>query len=107
MWGTLGSTRASRVVADAASATSTNKLLAQRTAPDVSSAALDTAREARALPITRALSRDFRKLKFNPLPGSGVEATNVAKLLGNDAVLRLGAEAREGDLKTVDRKSVV
>jgi CHAT domain-containing protein len=50
---------------------------------------------------TRSLSRDYRGLKFNPLPGSGVEATNVAKLLGSDAVLRLGPEAREAELKAV------
>ena len=56
---------------------------------------------------TRSLSRDFRGLKFNPLPGSGVEATNVAKLLGNDTVLRLGAEAREADLKTVQSPRVL
>ncbi len=49
----------------------------------------------------RALSRDFRGLKFNPLPGSGVEATNVAKLLGENATLRLGPEAREAELKAV------
>jgi CHAT domain-containing protein len=40
-------------------------------------------------------------MTFTPLPGSGVEATNVAKLLGNDAVLRLGPEAREAELKAV------
>lgn len=53
------------------------------------------------LAATRALSRDFRGLKFNPLPGSGIEATNVAKLLGADASLRLGADAREAELKAV------
>src|ERR1019366_6926448 len=50
---------------------------------------------------TRSLSRDYRGLIFNPLPGSGVEATNVAGLLGTDATLRLGADAREAELKTV------
>jgi len=50
---------------------------------------------------TRALSRDFRGLKFGPLPGSGIEATNIAKLLGTDASLRLGADAREVELKAV------
>ncbi|MCU0785180.1 MAG: CHAT domain-containing protein [Verrucomicrobia bacterium] len=49
----------------------------------------------------KVLSRDYRGLKFNPLPGSGVEATNVAKLLGADAILRLGPEAREAELKAV------
>ena len=50
---------------------------------------------------TRALSRDYRGLKFNPLPGSGIEATNVAKLLGDDTTLRLGSGAREAELKAV------
>src|ERR1039458_879531 len=49
----------------------------------------------------RSLSRDYRGLKFDPLPGSGVEATNVAGLLGTDATLRLGADAREAELKAV------
>ena len=40
-------------------------------------------------------------MTFNPLPGSGVEATNVARLLGDDAILRLGADAREAELKAV------
>ncbi|MBI3849281.1 MAG: CHAT domain-containing protein [Verrucomicrobia bacterium] len=53
------------------------------------------------LTATRTLSRSYRGLKFNPLPGSGIEATNVAKLLGEDASLRLGAEAREAELKAV------
>jgi CHAT domain-containing protein len=50
---------------------------------------------------TRALSRSYRGMTFTPLPGSGVEATNVAKLLGSDAVLRLGPDAREAELKAV------
>jgi CHAT domain-containing protein/tetratricopeptide (TPR) repeat protein len=50
---------------------------------------------------TRSLSRDYRGLKFDPLPGSGAEATNVAGLLGADATLRLGADAREAELKAV------
>jgi CHAT domain-containing protein len=50
---------------------------------------------------TRSLSRSYRGMTFTPLPGSGVEATNVAKLLGSDAVLRLGPEAREAELKAV------
>ena len=50
---------------------------------------------------TRSLSRSYRGLKFDPLPGSGVEATKVANLLGEDAVLKLGAGAREAELKAV------
>jgi CHAT domain-containing protein len=56
---------------------------------------------------TRALSRDYRGLKFSPLPGSGMEATNVAKLLGSDAVLRLGPDAREAELKAVQSPRVL
>ena len=50
---------------------------------------------------TRSLSRSYRGMTFAPLPGSGVEATNVAKLLGSDVVLRLGPDAREAELKAV------
>ena len=50
---------------------------------------------------TRSLSRSYRGSKFAPLPGSEQEARNVAKLLGGDTVLRLGAEAREAELKAV------
>jgi CHAT domain-containing protein/Tfp pilus assembly protein PilF len=50
---------------------------------------------------TRSLSRSYRGMTFPPLPGSGVEATNVAGLLGTDATLRLGADAREAELKAV------
>ena len=48
---------------------------------------------------TRSLSRDYRGLKFAPLPGAEAEARSMAGLLGADAVLRLGADAREADLK--------
>jgi CHAT domain-containing protein len=47
------------------------------------------------------LSRDYRGATFKPLPGSAIEATNVAKLMGSDAVLRLGLDAREAELKAV------
>jgi CHAT domain-containing protein/tetratricopeptide (TPR) repeat protein len=50
---------------------------------------------------TRALSRDYRGIKFQPLPGAEAEARSVAGLLGSDCVLRVGAEAREADLKAV------
>jgi len=49
----------------------------------------------------KLLSRSYRGMTFTPLPGSGVEATNVAGLLGTDATLRLGADAREAELKAV------
>jgi CHAT domain-containing protein len=50
---------------------------------------------------TKFLSRAYRGFKFAPLPGSEAEARNVARLLGGDAVLRLGKEAREAELKAV------
>ena len=50
---------------------------------------------------TKTLSRSYRGIKFGPLPGSEAEAMNVAKLLGGDTVLCLGAEAREAELKAV------
>jgi CHAT domain-containing protein len=40
-------------------------------------------------------------MTFKPLPGSGVEAANVARLLGDSTVLKLGADAREAELKAV------
>ena len=50
---------------------------------------------------TRSLSRGYRGFKFLPLPEAEVEARSVARLLGGDSVLRLGAEAREAELKAV------
>src|ERR1017187_4804710 len=47
------------------------------------------------------LSRDYRGIKFLPLPGAEAEARSVAKLLGGDCILRVGAEAREAELKAV------
>ena len=48
---------------------------------------------------TRTLSRDYRGHTFEPLPGAEDEARKVAKLLGGDCVLRVGAEACEAELK--------
>jgi CHAT domain-containing protein len=56
---------------------------------------------------TRALSRDYGGLKFKPLPGAEAEARSVAKLLGDDCVLRLGADARESELKAVPSPRVL
>ena len=50
---------------------------------------------------TRSLSRDHCGMRFPPLPEAEAEARSVAKLLGGDTVLRLGADAREAELKTV------
>jgi CHAT domain-containing protein/tetratricopeptide (TPR) repeat protein len=55
----------------------------------------------------RALSRDYRDLKFKPLPGAEAEARSVAKLLGGECVLRLGADAREAELKAVQSPRVL
>lgn len=49
----------------------------------------------------RSLSRDYRGLRFSPLPGSEAEARGIAKLLGSEAILRVGADAREAELKAV------
>ena len=51
------------------------------------------------MPALRSLSRDYRGIKFPPLPGAEAEARSVAKLLGGDCVLRVGPEAREAELK--------
>jgi CHAT domain-containing protein len=59
------------------------------------------------LVVTRSLSRDYRGLKFPPLRGAEAEARSVAKLLGGDGVLRLGAEAREAELKSVQSPRVL
>jgi CHAT domain-containing protein len=56
---------------------------------------------------TRSLSRDYRGLKFPRLPGAEAEAQSVAKLLGSDGVLRLGVEAREVKLKSVQSPRVL
>ncbi len=50
---------------------------------------------------TKRVSRSYRGIRFTALPGSEQEARGVAKLLGEDCVLRLGAEAREAELKAV------
>jgi hypothetical protein len=55
----------------------------------------------------RSLSHDYGGLKFKPLPGAEAEARSVAKLLGNDTALRLGAEAREAELEAVQSPRVL
>ncbi len=55
----------------------------------------------------RTLSRDYRGGKFPPLPGAEAEARGVAQMLGKDCVLRLGAEAREAELKAVQSPRVL
>jgi CHAT domain-containing protein/Tfp pilus assembly protein PilF len=53
------------------------------------------------LALSQRLSRDYRKTKFTPLPGAEAEARSVARLLGEDTVLKVGSEAREAELKAV------
>jgi CHAT domain-containing protein/tetratricopeptide (TPR) repeat protein len=55
----------------------------------------------------RSLSRDCHGLKFKPLPNAEAEARSVAKLVGSDTELRLGADARESELKTVQSPRVL
>jgi len=50
---------------------------------------------------TGSLSRSFRGFKFTLLPSAADETRSVAKLLGDDAVLKLGSEAREAELKAL------
>jgi len=57
--------------------------------------------------VLRSLSRDYDSLKFQPLPGAEAEARSVAKLLGDDAILYLGADAREAELKAVQSPRVL
>src|ERR1035437_442374 len=56
---------------------------------------------AGGMPGLRSLSRDYRGVKFPPLPGAEAESRSVAKLLGGDCVLRVGPDAREAELKAV------
>jgi CHAT domain-containing protein/tetratricopeptide (TPR) repeat protein len=95
----LSSRRESALTQSAQFSTPTNREQANNSQPEVQSQL--------TLAATRSLSRDYRGLKFSPLPGSGMEATNVAKLLGNDAVLRLGRDAREAELKAVQSPRVL
>jgi len=57
--------------------------------------------------VVRSLTRDYDGIKFQPLPGAGAEARSVAKLLGDDAILYLGADAREAELKAVQSPRVL
>ena len=50
---------------------------------------------------TPALSRAYRGGQFKPLKQSETEARSVADLLGKDSRLRLGAQARESEIKSV------
>jgi CHAT domain-containing protein len=59
------------------------------------------------MPLLRSLSRDYRGLRFKPLPGAEIEACRVAKMLGKDCVLLLDANAREAALKAVKSPRVL
>lgn len=56
---------------------------------------------------SRMLTRDYEGLTFRPLPGAEAEARSVAKLLGDNATLYLGANAREAELKSVQSPRVL
>ena len=60
-----------------------------------------------ATPRAQFLSRSFRDFKFIPLPDSEHEARKAAAMLGTNCVLRLGAAAREADLKVVNSPRVL
>jgi CHAT domain-containing protein len=70
-------------------------------APSSAGAKQDASQLAGRTPALRSLSRDYRGMKFSPLPGAEAEARSVAMLLGGDTVLRVGADAREAELKAV------
>ena len=55
---------------------------------------------AAAPSVLRSLTRHFDGLKFQPLPGAEAEARSLAALLGNDALLYLGADASVAKLKS-------
>jgi CHAT domain-containing protein len=71
------------------------------------SATRDASELAGGTPALRSLSRDYRGLRFKQLPGAEAEARSVAKLVGDDCALRLGAEAREAELKAVKSPRVL
>ena len=60
-----------------------------------------------ATPRQRFLSRSFRDFKFTPVPDSENEARKAAAMLGTNCILRLGASAREADLKAVSSPRVL
>jgi CHAT domain-containing protein/Tfp pilus assembly protein PilF len=62
---------------------------------------------ASAPSVLRSLSRDYDGIKFKPLPGAEAEARSVTKLLGDNVVLYLGADAREVELKAVQSPRVL
>jgi CHAT domain-containing protein len=72
-----------------------------------SDAKQDASEFAGRMPALRSLSRDYRGLKFTPLRGAEAEARSVAMLLGNGTILRLGADAREAELKAVQSPRVL
>lgn len=91
----LGSARVSRAVADVSSATAATVAGVRRGSTD------DLASLVFEEPRDRFLSRSARGLKFTRLPSAAAEAQSVAALLGDEAELRLGKDAREAELKAV------
>jgi len=102
----LGSASAPRVVVGASSATGqstgnsrTDEALFSKSEIDNRQSNVD--QSLLTSDATRSLSRSFRSLKFKRLPGTADEARTSARLLGHECVLRLGAQARERELKSV------
>ena len=98
----FGSARAPRPVADASSGQSTgssrgDEALSSKSEIENRQSKIDQSLLTSA--ATRSLS--FRSLKFKRLHGTAGEARTSAKLLGHECELRLGAQARERELKTV------
>src|SRR5207247_9825840 len=96
------SARAPRAVADASSGQSTgssrgDEALSSKSEIENRQSKIDQSLLTSA--ATRSLS--FRSLKFKRLPGTAGEARTIARLLGDEHALRLGAQAREPELKAV------
>ena len=62
---------------------------------------------AAAPSMLRSLTRNYDGLKFQPLPGAEAEARSVAALLGDDAILYLGADAGVEELKSTQSPRVL
>ncbi len=98
----LGSARVPRAVADASSGQSTgssrgDEALSSKSGIENRQSKIDQSLLTSA--ATRSLS--FRSLNFKRLHGTADEARTSAKLLGRECALRLGAQARERELKAV------
>ena len=98
----LGSARVPRAVADASSGRSTGRSRGEE-APSSKSEIANRQSKIDPSLLTSAATRSlsFRSLKFKRLHGTADEARTSAQLLGVECKLRLGAQARERELKAV------